>query len=885
MLAHKVFTSYSSFLERQIPWDPRGFYNHQMVYRSNIHYARNIKELIRTIDPIRPALIGCMDTSRLFGWAPACCKGPLRMTLCQQHGRQNEADSDRFRAPAMATDIEAVIKAAAAKGTPTGEHNAQMKQLAMQLLDDGFYSKVSAAYITASLTRDYGPLIAENWSKAKLGTLTALFLVDKPGKTIEIDGTQRPVTRLICDARGLNAWTIEPASFRLFTLPSVLQEYSNILNMCKEKGWAMHGMSMDLRHMFFQVPLPPQLAALCPLKIDDDTYLLPRAFPMGWKCSPLVAQAVTWALVAGKASDGNYPEWFRHAQETLNDTTAGTPRFLHLKDKAGTVVGAVFVLLDNVFFIGSDKAIVQAAVAHFRKNCRECNVWIKGEGLDRTEDQIREQPEVRDDFVVTITPAGETVEFCGITFGYDGWCVADKAFGAVMSDIPRHPTYRQVAAILGRCLWDMRVRVVDMLTDDCRQFMALYHKMIPDSPEKWDEPMTDLTDADFALLQRQSASARARFSRGPLPSWTMPRASEAHRCHFWSCDAAGAADAADEYFGRAAVYLGPRPLSNSRDIDEARMFCEPGARVPFIDIEELEAARLAIESAATMPGWDEVVLFVILEDNTTVESWLARSYADSPRAVALLRRIRELLGSRRRVGTIGIDTTLQFGDVGTRHPRLELDAEGRPVRGWRSLGGEAVRRYEATIATAIMGFPALTVAFGDGRPGQVHRPAAPVQPAVQERRQRQHDDPAATECVIERQGSLFESQEALAHCVSEDFRMSQGIAANFKKRFAGVELLKSQDVRVGGAACLRDEKGDRFIYYLVTKPLHSDKPLFVKLRESFRAMIRHMRTHGVAAVSVPQLGCGLDELAYADVLQMMKEEITGTGVQVTVYVQ
>ena len=56
---------------------------------------------------------------------------------------------------------------------------------------------------------------------------------------------------------------------------------------------------------------------------------------------------------------------------------------------------------------------------------------------------------------------------------------------------------------------------------------------------------------------------------------------------------------------------------------------------------------------------------------------------------------------------------------------------------------------------------------------------------------------------------------ALAHCVSADLKMSQGIARDFKDKFGNLETLHTQGPSVGGLVFLFT--GNRFVYYLVTK--------------------------------------------------------------------
>lgn len=62
---------------------------------------------------------------------------------------------------------------------------------------------------------------------------------------------------------------------------------------------------------------------------------------------------------------------------------------------------------------------------------------------------------------------------------------------------------------------------------------------------------------------------------------------------------------------------------------------------------------------------------------------------------------------------------------------------------------------------------------------------------------------------VEKKGDLFSSEDSLAHCVSEDFNMSKGIAVIFKKWFGHVEDLKNTRTKTGGCTFLIDK--DRVI--------------------------------------------------------------------------
>ena len=69
----------------------------------------------------------------------------------------------------------------------------------------------------------------------------------------------------------------------------------------------------------------------------------------------------------------------------------------------------------------------------------------------------------------------------------------------------------------------------------------------------------------------------------------------------------------------------------------------------------------------------------------------------------------------------------------------------------------------------------------------------------------------------ERLGDLFELSQnlPLAHCVSQDLKMSAGIAKTFKFKFGHVKYLMNQNPKIGGLASLYTH--GRHIFYLITK--------------------------------------------------------------------
>lgn len=132
-------------------------------------------------------------------------------------------------------------------------------------------------------------------------------------------------------------------------------------------------------------------------------------------------------------------------------------------------------------------------------------------------------------------------------------------------------------------------------------------------------------------------------------------------------------------------------------------------------------------------------------------------------------------------------------------------------------------------------------------------------------------------------GDLFScpNSASLAHCISEDAHMGKGIATAFKKKFGQVEEIRSQRQRPGGVAVLKS--GDRFVYYLVTKPKYFHKPTYESLTSSVKAMRDHCVQNGVKKLCMPRIGCGLDKLEWKRVKAVLAEEFVKTDVQLTVY--
>ena len=136
--------------------------------------------------------------------------------------------------------------------------------------------------------------------------------------------------------------------------------------------------------------------------------------------------------------------------------------------------------------------------------------------------------------------------------------------------------------------------------------------------------------------------------------------------------------------------------------------------------------------------------------------------------------------------------------------------------------------------------------------------------------------------LVFQRGNLFEATCSLGHCVSRDFKMSRGIALQFRKRFGRVPELLLQRARVGEIAVLRQDQ--RFVYYLVTKNKFHQKPSIFTVRSSLLAMREHMVAHGIRTAALPKVASGLDGIPWPEVKRELEEIFELAPLTVIVYI-
>ena len=117
--------------------------------------------------------------------------------------------------------------------------------------------------------------------------------------------------------------------------------------------------------------------------------------------------------------------------------------------------------------------------------------------------------------------------------------------------------------------------------------------------------------------------------------------------------------------------------------------------------------------------------------------------------------------------------------------------------------------------------------------------------------------------------------------------MSAGIAAQFVRLNPELVKLRSnhQNLKTGSLIAHFSCKNGNWIYNLVTKNRHYDKPTYHNLRKSLCRMKSHMVTYGIKEINLPQIVCGLDKLEWTRVLKIILSLFANTDIRVNIFLQ
>lgn len=139
----------------------------------------------------------------------------------------------------------------------------------------------------------------------------------------------------------------------------------------------------------------------------------------------------------------------------------------------------------------------------------------------------------------------------------------------------------------------------------------------------------------------------------------------------------------------------------------------------------------------------------------------------------------------------------------------------------------------------------------------------------------------------ERKGNLFELDKkyALAHCISQDCAMGQGIAVQFDKTFNGMKstlIHVIREYKMKFPVCIPYVSKSRYVFNLVTKKVYYGKPTYKSITACIKEMKYQCEKYDIKYLAMPKIGCGLDRLQWDKVREIIQEEFKDLDIEIEV---
>ena len=115
------------------------------------------------------------------------------------------------------------------------------------------------------------------------------------------------------------------------------------------------------------------------------------------------------------------------------------------------------------------------------------------------------------------------------------------------------------------------------------------------------------------------------------------------------------------------------------------------------------------------------------------------------------------------------------------------------------------------------------------------------------------------------------NNNSTGHCISAEAPMSKGFADFLSHRLYGLRpTCRKAKLFMRQVYPFCDSIRNRFIY-LVTNERFCDKSNLWTLSKTLEAAKIHESTNGVSTVAIPKPGCGLDQMNWQEVVELLRE--------------
>ena len=140
--------------------------------------------------------------------------------------------------------------------------------------------------------------------------------------------------------------------------------------------------------------------------------------------------------------------------------------------------------------------------------------------------------------------------------------------------------------------------------------------------------------------------------------------------------------------------------------------------------------------------------------------------------------------------------------------------------------------------------------------------------------------------IIFNTGDLLQFPGSIAHCVSSDFQMSEGIAQQIRDAYPALQpALKSLETpQVGASVSRHIPSQNKSIFNLVTKSQYFKKLSYYDLTRSLRCMKKQLIAQRIKQIALFIIGCGLDKLCENSVFNIISGFFQKTDIKVVLFV-
>jgi hypothetical protein len=572
-----------------------------------------------SIDEIDSAIVAKVNVKLMLREAPGFARKALK--LVQEKEVEDDEDYNLQRRPQ--DEMNAIV---ARKKSPGGV-------------------KKDVATALEKLRRKSG--LYDVWQRDKVnemidkfdGCTAGAFFVEKSNGKL----------RVITDARPANAKFYNRCDMEMFTLEALVDTISQL----STAGATWHALSLDLRHWFHQIPLPERHRKY--FMIPDDrlsVYFVPVATPMGLHSAPAIGQAASWTIVLGELQ-GHARRKLRYRLD-VDEPGDCYPRWIPLRSGGG-----IFVLIDNILVVSPRKDVVDAWWHRLNLQAQRYRATFK---------EPKEPLEMKKD-------GNASFEFCGIEFQHNQRRPTSTPT-TIDDEIWRDPsgwrgTYREIASVIGECMWSLRVGGRRML--DLSDFLQLYQMAYPEQGESW-EALTSLTCEETTVLRHYYDHAMQR-------SFTTAT--------------------------QLAPMVHPGFLVTDASLDERRkgaawIECFKDPQEPLVTVHKHREETICLgELYAIVKGVEglvrdnsEIDLVMVATDSAAAMGMIGRGYSRVPRACELLKRLFAALGGR-RIYAVHVRSERNAADAPSRELRTEVWTD----ENW-SLWRECVEMLTAALREA-----------------------------------------------------------------------------------------------------------------------------------------------------------------------------------------